>query len=126
MRSLFRDGNGNLEFTIVMYHPDNGQRSYKPHGQTKHAEGMIPPDEATSTAIMTHTQKITGRIDVRRGARGKYSMNTLWSLMAAPVHPAIRILCASMDAAGMQDNIGSLRWRGSDFGINNLSFQKML
>ena len=36
------------------------------------------------------------------------------------------ILCASMDAAGMQDNIGSLRWWGSDFGINNLSFQNML
>ena len=30
MHSLFRDGNGNFEFTIVMYHPDNGQRSYKP------------------------------------------------------------------------------------------------
>jgi len=28
-----------FEFTIVMYHPDNGQRSYKP--QTKHAERMI-------------------------------------------------------------------------------------
>jgi len=24
--SLFRDGNGKFEFTIVMYHPDNGQR----------------------------------------------------------------------------------------------------
>ena len=28
-------------FTIVMYHPDNGQTSYKP--QTKHAERMILP-----------------------------------------------------------------------------------
>jgi len=34
-------GNGNFEFTIVMYHSDNGQRSYKP--QTKHAERMILP-----------------------------------------------------------------------------------
>ena len=30
-----------FEFTIVMYHPNNGQRSYKP--QTKHAERMILP-----------------------------------------------------------------------------------
>ena len=28
-----------FEFTILMYHLDNGQRSYKP--QTKHAERMI-------------------------------------------------------------------------------------
>jgi len=30
-----------MEFTIVIYHPDNGQRNYKP--QTKHAERMILP-----------------------------------------------------------------------------------
>ena len=38
-RSLFRDGNGNFEFTILLYHLNNVQRSYKP--QTKHAERMI-------------------------------------------------------------------------------------
>jgi len=37
--SLFRDGNGNFEFAILLYHPNNGQRSYNP--QTKHAERMI-------------------------------------------------------------------------------------
>ena len=36
-----RDGNGNFEFTIVMYHPDNDQRSSKP--QSQHAERMILP-----------------------------------------------------------------------------------
>jgi len=37
-------GNRNFEFTIVMYHPDNGQRSYKP--QAKHAERMILPSSS--------------------------------------------------------------------------------
>jgi len=38
---------GNFEFTIVMYHPDNGQRSYKP--QTKHTERMILPRSSQNT-----------------------------------------------------------------------------
>jgi len=29
--SLFREGKGNLKFTIVMCYPDNHPRSYKPH-----------------------------------------------------------------------------------------------
>jgi len=37
--NTFRDGKENLEFTIVMYYPDNGQRSYQP--QIKHADRMI-------------------------------------------------------------------------------------
>ena len=53
--SLFRDGKGNFEFTIVMYHPDNGQRSYKP--QTKHAERMILPSSSQNTC--KHTFEFT-------------------------------------------------------------------
>ena len=49
-RSLFRDGNGNFEFTILLYHPNNGQRSYRP--QTKHAERMTLP---SSTQIYSRT-----------------------------------------------------------------------
>jgi len=37
----FRMATENFEITIVVYHPDNGLRSYKP--QTKHAGGMILP-----------------------------------------------------------------------------------
>ena len=48
--SLFRDGNRNFEFTLVMYHPDNGQRSYKP--QTKHAERMILPGSSQKYSRM--------------------------------------------------------------------------
>jgi len=41
----------NFEFTIVMYHPDNGPRSYKP--QTKHAERMILPSSSQNTRERT-------------------------------------------------------------------------
>ena len=35
-----------------MHHPDNGQRSYKPH-ETKHAERMILPGSSQSTRERT-------------------------------------------------------------------------
>jgi len=42
--SPFRDGKRNFEFTMVMYHLDNSQRSYK--SQTKYAERMILPSSS--------------------------------------------------------------------------------
>jgi len=50
--AVFRDGIGNFEFTIVMYHPDNGQRSYKP--QTKHSERMILPGSSQKCSRTYH------------------------------------------------------------------------
>ena len=39
----------NFEFAIVMYHPDNGQRSYKT--QTKHTERMILPSSSQKILV---------------------------------------------------------------------------
>ena len=58
MHSLFRDGNRNFEFTIVMYHMDNGQRSYKP--QAKHAERMILPGSSQNLKLCTLYKIIHG------------------------------------------------------------------
>jgi len=60
----FRDGNGIFKFAIDMYHPDNGQRSYKP--QTKHAERMLLPSSSQKHSRTYHWVRGSWETDRRK------------------------------------------------------------